>query len=1340
MKITPRIKEKLESYRTCVLMAIDFMSKNLLEEAAIRFRMSAEAFLKIIVYEQWGEDRGHRYITGYEDKDGNPLSIHSVPSYSSMLYLCFSEKQWIDRDTRDLLNDIRKKSNDNAHEPNEPKVLDCLKSQLEECMELSERLTSIVYCHTEQDVPVEMKQAYGDGMVETNTIIALQESDMDTFVDNIESFDKSSRYILVAPFSAEGISETLLRNLMAVRWSMIIDFNCHSKEKGGLYHSMLPEINENCTPFTILNKDSLGNMSKGTNGNVNWVFANGLASIKGTVTSDIRSWIAKRAHHFLKDAITEFCKKSPYRIHIVSLLENWEYLEEVIRQFDGVEFAERDLVSFNIISEKQEVRDNMARLSRYGFDIRCFSFTLTRFISELGDFLQPEDRRAIMIPGRNAQNESVLIDITGLYSKLLSNGINVVHKDIVSETETSIESVPAFYRGETITWKELEADVDVQRSKYSELQRRVLDRLNGRQSHKFTLYHYAGAGGTTISRRLAYDLREKVPTIIINDYTKGVTFNLIELLSMKVNRPVLAIVESSKVGSVDDLIAACNAKKRIVVFVYVERILNKRGVIGQPQAEILSDHMYDAEEKGKFTYKIKLYNPTSPNLRWIEDTSYAGCEVIDFSMSIAENDYEKATLSRYIRHYLNLLSEPTVEFMTYVSMIYHYAQRPVSDLIFRKLFPNSNGKVGLLPYMRQRQDEMNYLKKLITVDEVESTDERLWRPRYSRFADIVLEEVLGGSSSDKWKTALPLWSRKLIRVVKDNYEFLSEDVKKMLVAVFLEREKEDLLGHEEVWGARGTQDKFSQLLDDMDFSMEDQKDILLLLAETYPGVSHFWGHLARFCYENADTPEEFNEAIVYIDKALVEDGKSDYNLLHIAGMCHRRMIEYYKRSKVDIGQEELKHITELARDYFHKSREINPRNVHAYTSEIQLLTVVIEYGKGMSKYDKYNAFLLGSGNKWFFGLYEDLNNLIEELTLLLNHTETLGKTTRYYRTKTMLAASESKSWEYVGDYKESLHSLHDHIQKADRLALPHLRIMYVRTLLLSKVNGKRDRILEAWSMLSGKELTLVREYLNSNVQQKSGSVNSMRLWVQFVRYSNVDISIEEIKSRLKMMYESSDDYPMTKLEAAFNLYILNVFELIRDNDFLNSRKCENIRQWIDACRTLSSSDKYPFEWLVSLDGIHGIVSSKDKPEPKDMIRITGTITEIKSNMQGTIRLDCGLDVFFSPASGNFIQGKDETTRVEMILAFRHEGPAAYEVARLEKDGQVSIVNDSKEVEDALEITEVEDVTIEEHSVRPTVPEITIQTQSNVLRPKVLGKIDLSQFEKYKRTKKNNNQR
>ena len=337
----------------------------------------------------------------------------------------------------------------------------------------------------------------------------------------------------------------------------------------------------------------------------------------------------------------------------------------------------------------------------------------------------------------------------------------------------------------------------------------------------------------------------------------------------------------------------------------------------------------------------------------------------------------------------------------------------------------------------------------------------------------------------------------------------------------------------------------------------------------------------------------------------------------------------------------------------------------------------------------------------------------------------------------MLAKSESKSWQYIGDYKESLRTLQEHIRTADRLSLPRLRLIYVRTLLLSKVGGKHEEILNAWTQLSSTELQLASEYLNKNVQQNSGDVMSMKLWIQMVRYSSLNISIDEVKSRLNMMYKSSDDYPMTQLEAAYNLYMLNLFELIRDNDTLNSRKKDEIQHWIDICRELSPNDKYPYEWLLHLDDISGIISSKNKTEDTQLERVTGTISGIKSSAQGTIRLDCGFDAFFTPSVGNFIQGKDETTRVEMVVAFRHEGLAAYEVVRLSDKDKENDVTTSDEVMQDLEVGEVE--AIEEPKAEPAEEkkqeEEWKQPEAEAPQLKVLGKIDLDKFKKYERPKK-----
>lgn len=222
-----------------------------------------------------------------------------------------------------------------------------------------------------------------------------------------------------------------------------------------------------------------------------------------------------------------------------------------------------------------------------------------------------------------------------------------------------------------------------------------------------------------------------------------------------------------------------------------------------------------------------------------------------------------------------------------------------------------------------------------------------------------------------------------------------------------------------------------------------------------------------------------------------------------------------------------------------------------------------------------------------------------------------------------------------------------------------------------------------------------------------------------------------------MMYKNSGDYPMTQLEAAYNLYMLNLFELIRDNDTLNSRKKEEIQHWIDICRELSPNDKYPYEWLRHLDDISGIISSKNKTEDTLLEHVTGTISSIKSSAQGTIRLDCGFDAFFTPSVGNFVQGKDETTRVEMVIAFRHEGPAAYEVVRLSDKDMETDETIAEEVMQDLEVGEVE--ALEEPKTEPTEKqepkEDWKQPAAEAPQLKVLGKIDLDQFKKYERPRK-----
>ena len=116
----------------------------------------------------------------------------------------------------------------------------------------------------------------------------------------------------------------------------------------------------------------------------------------------------------------------------------------------------------------------------------------------------------------------------------------------------------------------------------------------------------------------------------------------------------------------------------------------------------------------------------------------------------------------------------------------------------------------------------------------------------------------------------------------------------------------------------------------------------------------------------------------------------------------------------------------------------------------------------------------------------------------------------------------------------------------------------------------------------------------------------------------------------------------------------------------------------------------------------------------------------------------GYDVFFQPAAGGFIQGKDETVSVSMILAFRHGGPAAYEVLRITEEGQESRGINEEEVAEALEITEVEaaeETAVEDEQNPPSEPVEASQPKAEGPSLKVVGKIELSPLDQYERFKK-----
>lgn len=1317
----PFINQKIEEYIKHCILALDFYSKNDFEHALTDFRKSGEAFIKIYIINKCGDTLGYKVIVGELNMNNTPsLKPHDL-QYQELIDICRNEKLTNMRDFSRLL-DIQKESNPTAHNPNKKVSEDDFKHSAELCKAQSFELTKSLFNELKETVFADLANAY-NGNINQALVTLFKSSDWNEFFQYVDMFSSHCKYILISPKEYKNCTKAQLKILSNINWSFIIDFSPSSKNDG-LNQAFMPDLENNYVPITINQKGQKNIVGNGTYGNINWLFANGLIGIPNSQTMDFPSWRAKKYHKFIGELLTEFYSSSLDKLCIIFLSDDYDYVEAITNTISDIDVIPNDMVKYVFVSDQIEYLDRISKFDKYGINFSFFKIAHSELITKLSSSIKEKRGKseAVLVPARTKDSEDTFIDISRIHSKLLDSGMTVVHQNVADSTEAIKQDIPLFYYGEQISWGELAIDIDVKRNKYSDLNNKVRGHIaTSKSSLKFELQHSPGAGGTTISRRLAYDLKSEFPTIVISKYSKATTYNILSLFLQEVNRPILAIVEASNINTneIDELIRNCNAKKQVVIFVYVRRnLLRSKETAFSVH---ITDKMLDISERDKFIGKVKQYLNNGDNINDLSNLLTDECEVINFALAISEKDYSKIRIDEYIKQYINSLSEEQVRFVAYVSLIYYYSQKRVSELLFRSLF-----KRGLSEDLKQKNIDSRYIEKILTQEKQETTYSEYWRPRFSRFAESALSVILGGSSPNNWKEQIPVYAKELIKTIKINNEYLVDETREILKSVFLERRNEDLLGKEEEWQSNISNEQFSSLLQDIAGQPSEQKGILLLLAESFPSEAHFWGHLARFVYEKADTVEEFTQAMGYIDNAFDANGDNDFNLYHIAGMCQRRQIEYYKRNDISISTIELIEIADSANDYFVKSRQINTDNIHAYISQIQTIVTVLEYGKKISGDVEFRAFITDAKNEWFLEQYGVLCDLIDESKILIEQHETLGLTKKVNISKRLLGVSEGKTNNVIGNFRASAEIFKKLIESSDREIRPRLRMMYIRSVLLDKVNGDSARIKESWKLLNTIEIKAIDKYIADNLLQDVSNVHTLRLWFQFIRYTSNTVPIEEAISRLKILYNNSDNSPLMKLEASYYLFIMNTLLLMKSGASINTKLLDETNKLIKECKELSSNDKYPFEWLKGIDSVSDIVNYKDRNKmlDQDLLRISGIITNIHSRQQGTIMLSSGLSVFFVPYHGGFIPGQDETTEVNFTIGFRHDGLAAYNVQR-----------DSYHVIKNEDSTSDEDSELKKIGAIEDIEDPIIEETKNILpTPKIIGKIDLTQFEKYNKKK------
>ena len=1347
MALSPLIQNKLKQYYLHSIKALNFFYQKDYESALTDFRKSAEAFMKILILKSYGDPNGDKVIKGELDEFLVARSPANKLEYHELLSVV-KNRSLLQAGEFSRLKDIQSKTGNAAHNPNIPVDF---KPDAELCKTQSYQLSESIYKRLNEPYPGNLVNAY-NGPLSSATLQGLEISPWDDILNYTDNFSTQNKYILISPSNFGQINGSQLEILSRVHWSMILDFDSNTKETG-LFNAFDQTVgSQTIIPLNIKQEGQKGLVNVGNYPTINWVFANGLSSMPTTITSSVRNWKNQKYHRFIKILLKDFFSKEVCRYFVVYLCDDLSFPEEVVRVISDNEEIPKDLVNHLFITSNQATFEEIENYdTEFDVNYKLINLSFQGFLSELSGLLPQSsaETEKILVPARTVAEQNDIIDISDIYQKLIEENIQVVYQNIDRISPGNVSSnIPAFYQGELITWYELATQIHATRHRTTEILIQLRSHLTTlKKAFKFNLYHKPGAGGTTLSRTIAFELRKEFPTAILTGFDKAKTYNNLRLFLQRVNRPALVIVEGTdiSVNELDELIASCNTNKIVAGFIHVKRSL-KAESFGE-FAAFISDTMMDVEEFERFYSKAEIYASDKASLINLKDRSGPACEVIDFSLSINETGYNKNKLAQYISAYIEKLQDDFSKFTVYSSLVYYYSQRPLSELIFRSLF-----KKSLSAELRQIAVPNQFIRKILLQEYNQKNYNYTenWRPRYSKFAGLVLSKVLGDGKQENWKDLLDIYSLDFIKDFKSNNEYLTKETLNILRGMFLERNNEDLLGIEEQWRSAVDNDQFSYLLRDIG-DKQKQKSVLKALVDAYPNESHFLGHMARFIYEKAEHEQEFQDAEYYVTQAIENDGEDDFNLQHIGGMCKRRQLEFIKRNyqksdSMDNLEPKIQELAEQANAYFNESLRINPYNIHAYVAQVQTLILAIDFGKEISKTEKVVNFINADSNIWYLEQYNKVLQLIQQAQMLLEQQESRSITTKTKKSKSYISKAEGNAFEILGDYKSSAALFKDKSEASDRQFRPAFRNMYIQSLLLGKVAGNRNRLDYAWGKLKDDEIYEVQNVIDKNFLQDPGNLANYRLWFKMARYGRLDLPIDDIIARVKLFYEKSENSKIAQLEASFYLFVLNALVSIQVGEQVNPTYKKSAEQFLEICKDLSQNPKFTYEYLVVGDGIENLANYKYRPTDEESFqRIDGVISKISSRQQGWINLSSGLEVFFVPHIGTFIEGKEESTPVSFQLGFRHEGMVAIDVRRKSDHARKQVsttdqIKDEELVDDLLEEV-VEEINLSPAELAP-LSEMTEEKdkpdQDLFAKPKLPGlkevgkKIDVSQFENPKR--------
>ena len=1057
---------------------------------------------------------------------------------------------------------------------------------------------------------------WSDAQSEQSTDAVRSTGSWEQLYRNCDGFDPRRVYIAILD-REPSVENRDWAALAGIHWNLIIDFDTGTDTDGN--HKMARE------PFgqrQSLQLFALDDTIAMTRRSTVWVAAAGLDSRPTTNPSgQWRDWNRSKVPQLERTIGDLATITEPSPITVVIFGGETSYVSTICEIVDRT-FAER--ADYVFASPHPNRYSDVSE--RFG---ACtVSITVPEVCQGLRE-IRPDSRsiKETLFPNLNGGTTAIAPD----RARWMEEQLELLHLDagLSIDERTSGDS---FLKGAKISWNDLAVgSVDADREISPTLEQRIRREIEARATRRVNLWHLPGAGGTTVARRIGWNIHRDFPTVVARDIQPQETAERLRHLFGETRLPILVVIDLPGVTKepVDRLYDELRSSHTHAVLFNVERRFDSGAGTGTQYLDAILTTRESFGLSGILADRVPERRPYLESL--IDEKDLRKRSPFYFGLTAYGRDFRG--LESYVGARLAQASVPVRNAVLFMAFGYYYGQVSLSLQTFG---PTLGIPASRLVTMSKVIPD--YVRELLVEDDF------VVRPAHYLIAEEILLQEMARTSNDRrnWRVGLADLANEFIDLLAQLPHRRRGATSDILRAVLIERGSAE--------SPAGSSDtEFSPLLEDIP-NVDGRRRVLEHLVDTFPNEPHFWAHLGRF-HGRIDRDHQRAHTAHQTAIGLLPD---DPLLHHMAGMGWRtELYDLLGSVHVRLSDEHEAKILELIKEAsreFTAARSLDKRSEYSYVSQVQMiLRVVGTVSRAKGYQHESMRFLTLRGNDSYRELIDHAQNLLSDLEL-----------TKGSETPSQLHASVQADLEKLhGNHFEAIQQLTNVLDRQDSYRPP------IRRAIIRAYASRRE---DDWSRLTDRELARVVELAKDNIVEEPASDHNLRLWLRAVRTENA-LSVDSVAEQLS--YKRIQN---PSVHTTYYLYIMKFLQLetgdlaVADEVPELITECSRLAQGLS--RTTTSS-----EWLGKEAGLAALVHSSTlgpwddrkrfRTNTEHLRAVRGRIAQIRHHGSGEIELPTGLRAFFVPSSGavpgGYIAGQDIGREVEFYLGFSYDGLRAWSV-------------------------------------------------------------------------------